>query len=100
MTIFEDRERAFEAEWVRQAEFGTRLRARRNRLFAEWAVAEAGLEGASAAERVREYVKLDFATEGEAALLDRVAADLGRTPDMLRSDLARFGRQAEEELQA
>ncbi len=98
MTIFEDRERAFEADWVRRAELGTRVRARRNRCFAEWAAAEAGLDGEAAAGRVRDYVKLDFAPGAEAALLDRVAADLGRTAAMLRPELARFGRQAEEDL--
>ncbi len=97
-SIFEDRERAFENEWARRAEFETRIRARRNRLFAEWAAAQAGLAGAEAADRARAWVKLDFEPTGEAAMLAGVARDLGRTVETLRPELAACERRARDEV--
>ncbi len=97
MSIFEDRERAIESEWARRAERETRLRARRNRIFAEWAAAQAGLTGPEATERARAYAKLDFDPRGEATMLERVAEDLGRTVDTLRSELAACDRAARDD---
>ncbi len=98
MKIFEDRERAIEAEWALRAEHATRVRARRNRLFAEWAAAEAGLTGDAAAEQARIYVKLDFEPNGETAMLEAVAEDLGRPRDAVRAELTRCGSRAEAEI--
>ena len=98
MTIFDESDRAIDSDWARRAERETRVRARRNRLFADWAAGEAGLSGAEAAARSRAWIKLDFDPRGEAALLEGVAADLGRTVEMLHPELAAFERRARDDI--
>ncbi len=98
MKIFEERERAIEAEWALRAERQTRVIARRNRLFAEWAAAATGLSGMDASERALDYVKLYFEPHGEDAMLERVGQDLNADVDSLREELHRSERQAREDL--
>lgn len=98
MKIFEERERAIEAEWALRAERQTRVHARRNRLFAEWAASATGLSGIAASERALNYVKLYFEPHGEDAMLERVAADLDCSVDTLREELGRCERQARDEV--
>ena len=43
MTMFEDRERAAEAKFVRDDEMAFRITARRNRLLGQWAAERMGL---------------------------------------------------------
>ena len=98
MSIFDDRERAFEAEWANRAEHELRVRARRNRLLAEWAATEEGLEGDAHAVRVRALVKRDFEPSGEAALFDDIAETLGRDRAGIVARAAEFERDARAQL--
>ena len=100
MSIFDDRERAFEAEWANRAEQRLRLRARRNRLLAEWAADQEGLTGDARAARIRELVKRDFEPEGEAALFDAVAQALGRDPSDIAARAAELEAEAAAQLSA
>jgi hypothetical protein len=53
MTItFQERERAFEAKFAHDEEFRYLVRARRDRLFAEWAAGKVAMPEAEAAELV------------------------------------------------
>ena len=53
MTQFDDRERAFEAQFARDEEMQFRVLARRNRLLGEWAAALMGLTRPRASKKSR-----------------------------------------------
>ncbi|MCY7338856.1 MAG: DUF1476 domain-containing protein [Sphingomonas bacterium] len=76
MTQFDDRERAFEAQFARDEEMQFRVLARRNRLLGEWA---AGLMGLSAAERdsyAKDVVRADFEEAGDEDVIRKLLGDL------------------------
>ena len=76
MTQFDDRERAFEAQFARDEEMQFRVLARRNRLLGEWA---AGLMQLSAAERdsyAKDVVRADFEEAGDEDVIRKLLGDL------------------------
>ena len=99
MNIFDDRQRGFEEDWARQAEFDLRVHARRNRLLAEWAARSEGAEGNDWKARVRALIKLDFAPEGEAALYAEIAESLGQPRSRIEEKAAGFEEQARQSLE-
>jgi hypothetical protein len=74
-SLFEQRERAFEAQWAHEEEMRFRLVIRRNALLAGWAASEIGLTK-DASDR---YVKGVVATgleKNNRSLIATIAADL------------------------
>lgn len=77
MSLFQDRERAFEQAFVNNEEARFRALALRNRMLGEWAGGRLGLKGAAFADYVH-----DIATGGIAAaavdegLVERIGEDL------------------------
>ena len=78
MTTFDDRERAFENLFAHDDEMRFRVQARRNRAVAAWAAARMGSEGAVAAAYQDEIVNAGVGGLDDAALAQRVAADLAK----------------------
>ena len=76
MTIFDDREHAFEAKFAHDAEMQFRVEARRNKLVAAWAAELLGKTGADAEAYAATVVAADFAEAGDADVLRKLAADL------------------------
>ncbi|GEO19129.1 DUF1476 domain-containing protein [Microvirga aerophila] len=75
MTMFDERERAFENLFVHEEELRFLALARRNQLFARWAAEQMGLRGPQLNEYVRSFTTSAVRSEPEHALVDRVRAD-------------------------
>lgn len=76
MTMFEDRERAFEAKFVRDDEMAFRITARRNRLLGQWAAERMGLTPAETDAYARAVVQADFEEAGDEDVIRKVLGDL------------------------
>ena len=75
MTMFDERERAFENLFAHQEELRFLSLARRNRLFARWAAEQLGLRGAQYHAYVRSFAVSAIRPSSEPDLIDRVRAD-------------------------
>ena len=76
MSLFEERERAFELMFAYDEEMRFRALARRNCLFASWAAEHLGLSGDERENYLRAMVKAVVVPENEERLIERVREDL------------------------
>jgi hypothetical protein len=76
MTSFEDRERAEEAKYARDADTQFRIQARRNRLVGEWAAARMGLSQAETDAYAKSVVQADFEEAGDEDVIRKILGDL------------------------
>ncbi|BBE32804.1 DUF1476 domain-containing protein [Sphingosinicella microcystinivorans] len=76
MTNFNDREKAFENRFARDAELQFKVTARRNRLLGNWAAEKLGLNTAEADAYSREVVAADFEEAGDDDVFRKVYGDL------------------------
>ncbi len=76
-SMFEQRERAFEAKWAHDEEMQFRVIVRRNELLAGWAASELGLQGEHAARYVAAIVAMGLRTKEPRGLFLKLRADLG-----------------------
>lgn len=75
MTLFEDRERAFEQMFVHDEEARFRALARRNRLLGQWAATQLGLTGQKADDYVTEIGRSLVARVVDEGLVEKLRAD-------------------------
>ncbi|MBX9933501.1 MAG: DUF1476 domain-containing protein [Methylobacterium sp.] len=75
VTIFDERERAFETRFAREEELRFRARSRRNRLLAAWAGERMELTGETASGYVASFTESSVAAT-DASVLARLLADL------------------------
>ena len=75
MTMFDERERAFENLFAHEEEQRFRAIAHRNRLFARWAAEQIGLRGADYHAYVRWFSEQVVEPRCERLLFDRVRED-------------------------
>ncbi len=75
-TMFDDRERAYEAKFVHDEALRFRVHARRDKLFAHWAAELAGLSEAAADALVAEVIHIPDRTGHDAALEAQIGAVL------------------------
>ena len=76
MTSFEDRERAEEAKYARDADTQFRIQARRNRLVGEWAAERMGLSPAETEAYAKGVVQADFEEAGDEDVIRKILGDL------------------------
>ena len=76
MTQFDDRERAFEAQFARDEEMQFRILARRNRLLGEWAARLMGLSDVETESYAKDVVRADFEEAGDEDVIRKVLGDL------------------------
>src|SRR3954451_13245743 len=76
MTLFDERERAFENLFVHEEGLRFRALARRNQLFGRWAAEQLGLRGSECQAYVRSFVDGAVRSESDEALIERVRWDL------------------------
>lgn len=76
MTIFDDRERAHEAQFARDGEMQFRITARRNRLVAHWAAGLMKLTPAEADSYAKSVVQADFEEAGDDDVARKLIGDL------------------------
>lgn len=73
--LFEQREKAFEAQWAHDEEMRFRAVARRNELLARWAASQMGLEGQESIRYVEGVVEAGLARK-DGTLFSRIREDL------------------------
>lgn len=76
MDSFEDRKRAQEAKFARDATLRFKAEARRNKLVGLWAAEKMGLSGDAAQEYARAVVAADFEEAGDADVFRKLRRDL------------------------
>lgn len=76
MTTFDDREKAFEKMFARDAEMQFKAEARRNKLLGLWAAEKMGLTGDAADAYARAVVIEDLKEKGDEDVFRKVAGDL------------------------
>lgn len=76
MTTFDDRERAFEAKYVRDEEMAFRVTARRNRLLGQWAAEKMGLTPEETDAYAKAVVQADFEESGDEDVIRKLLGDL------------------------
>ena len=104
MKNFDDREKAFEAEFKRNQDLQFRVSARRNRLFGLWAAGRLGIgEGEEAEAYARAVVDADFEKPGDSDVIEKVRNDLAAkgmemSEAQLRTELTRAADEAKRQL--
>lgn len=76
MTMFDDRERAFEAKYARDEEVAFRVIARRNRLVGQWAAQLMQLTPAETDAYAKAVVQADFEEAGDEDVVRKIYGDL------------------------
>lgn len=76
MTTFDDRERAFEAKYVRDEEIAFRVIARRNKLVAHWAAGLMKLTPEETDAYAKAVVQADFEEAGDEDVIRKLLGDL------------------------
>jgi hypothetical protein len=72
---FDEREKSFEAKWVRDQELRFKVYSRRNRMLGLWAAGEIGLKGADADAYAGQIVATEFEKGGEDAIFGKIRHD-------------------------
>jgi hypothetical protein len=104
MKSFDERQRAFEAEFKRDQELSFRIAARRNRLLGYWAAERLGLPAGEAAEAyARTVIAADFQAPGDGDVVEKVRVDLAAkgidiTEAEVCAELTRAAMQARKQL--
>lgn len=91
MSMFEDRERAFEAKWAHDEEMQFRILVKRNELLGRWAGGELGLTGEALEDYVGGLVGMSLKSGDSAALYLKLRSDMGHA----HSDAVILGRMAD-----
>lgn len=76
MTTFDDRERAFEAKFVHDADIAFRITARRNRLLGHWAAGLMGLTPEETDAYAKAVVQAEFEEAGDEDVVRKLHGDL------------------------
>ena len=76
MTMFDEREKAFEAKFAHDQEMLFRIAARRNRLLGEWAAAKMGLTPEETDAYAKAVVQADFEEAGDEDVIRKVLGDM------------------------
>lgn len=76
MTTFDDRERAFEAKYVRDEDMAFRITARRNKLVGQWAAAKMGLTPEETDAYAKAVVQADFEEAGDEDVIRKLLGDM------------------------
>jgi hypothetical protein len=89
MTLFDERERAFENLFAHEEGLRFRALARRNQLFGRWAAEQLGLRGSECQAYVRSFVDGAVRSESDEALIERVRRDLAACDDQVSDERIR-----------
>jgi hypothetical protein len=103
MTIFDEREKGFEAGFKHDQELRFKITARRNRLLGLWAAQRLGLLGDAAEAYAERVVHAQLQRGGNKNVVDKLAADLGVkdptiTAARIRFELDHFAELAKQQL--
>lgn len=98
MTTFDEREAAYEAQFVREAELEFLAQASRNKHIGYWAAALMGKTAEQAVRYAKDIIRTDLQEGGEEAVLRKLKTDLGdlRPEDRIRERMGEFLAEARE----
>ncbi|WP_068111407.1 DUF1476 domain-containing protein [Tropicimonas marinistellae] len=98
MTTFDEREAAYEAKFVRDAEMEFLAQASRNKHIGFWAAALLGMTAEQAVRYAKDIIRIDLEEGGDAAVIAKLKADLGdlRPEDRIRQRMDEFLAEARE----
>ena len=74
--MFDDRQKAFEGQYVHDQEMQFKIVARRNRLIGQWAAKKMGLTEAEADAYGRDVIRADFEEAGDDDVIRKLLGDL------------------------
>ncbi len=99
MTLFDERERAFENLFAHEEELRFLALARRNQLFARWAAEQMDLRQSERHAYVRSFVHGVVRPQTEETLVERVRTDflaegVDASPERIRAALSRAAAEA------
>ena len=77
MTNFDNREKAFENMYARDADLRFKVLARRDRLAGLWAAEKLGLSGDAATDYAKSVILADLEAPGDEDVIAKLAGDLG-----------------------
>lgn len=105
MSMFDDREKGYEAKYKHDQEALFKITARRNKLLGLWVASQLGKSGADAEAYAKEVVASDFEKPGDGDVIVKVLKDLeakGIDYDMdaIRKKLLAFGNEARIQIEA
>lgn len=75
MTTYDNREKAFENKFARDADLKFKAESRRNKALAEWAAAKLGISGDAVADYVKAVRKSDLEEKGDDDVIRKVQKD-------------------------
>jgi len=78
MSLFPEREDAFEKEFVHDEELRFKAKARRNKLLGLWIAERLGKSGADAEAYAKSVVQADFQEPGHSGVLRKIRQDLAQ----------------------
>ncbi|HEX8484272.1 DUF1476 domain-containing protein [Sphingomonas sp.] len=76
MTTFDDRQRAFEAQFAREQDMAFRISARRNRLLGHWAAQLMKLTPEETDSYAKAVVQADFEEAGDEDVIRKLLGDM------------------------
>ncbi|WP_207461784.1 DUF1476 domain-containing protein [Azospirillum sp. SYSU D00513] len=105
MTLFDEREQAFENQFSHDQDLMFRVRVRRDRLAGLWAAGLLGKRGAEAESYARDLVEADVGTAGPHDVMERLSRDLhergvGLTERQMAKELSRISAEARRQVMA
>lgn len=103
MSVFEDREKAFEAQFIHQADERFRITARRNHLLGLWVAEKLGKTTDEAEAYALEIVRAEVSPRADEAVYDRISGDLAaagvpQTEQAIRAQMVHLMAVAAEQL--
>jgi len=105
MTLFNEREEAFEKQFALDQDLRFKAMARRNKLLGLWVAERLGKSGADAEAYARSLILADFHEPGDVDVIRKVHQDLGAAGQVideasLRSKINQLAARAVEEIKA
>jgi hypothetical protein len=105
MSMFDDREKGYEAKYKHDQDTLFRITARRNKLLGLWVAGQLGKSGPDAEAYAKEVVASDFEKPGDDDVIVKVLKDLegkGINYDMdaIRKKLGGFANEARDQIEA
>lgn len=105
MSVFDDREKSFEAKYQRDQETLFRITSRRNRLLGLWAAQKVGMPDNQALDYAKEVVLADFEEPGDDDVVRKVLGDfkergLEMDEKSLRKEMIRLMDEAVRQIEA
>ena len=96
---FDEREKGMEAKWAHDEDLRFRAVARRNKLLAQWAVAQMGLAGADAEGYAKSLLDLEVRGAADEDIVQQIRTDFAarsiiRSEHLIRTTMNELGIEA------